>query len=572
MSTTIIERRSIKTELSEFDLHPLLARIYSARGVKGMHELERGLDKLLPYDQLKNIDAAVAVLVQALEQQQSVMVVGDFDADGATSTALMVSALTAFGAKTVNFIVPNRFEYGYGLSPEIVVEAAKLSPDLIITVDNGISSVEGVAMAKQLGINVLITDHHLAPAVLPEAAAIVNPNQPGDNFPSKNLAGVGVAFYVMLALRSQLRQLGWFAANNIAEPNMADLLDLVALGTVADVVPLDHNNRILVQQGIDRMRRGKIRPGIRALLEVANRDPKNLVSSNLGFIVGPRLNAAGRLDDMSIGIRCLLTEDETNARELAAQLDGLNVERREIEDKMKAEAMSALTSIDLNKKMPTGICLFDSHWHQGVVGILAARIKEKFHRPVIAFAKVSDSELKGSARSVVGVHIRDVLDAVATQHPELISKFGGHAMAAGLSLKPDNYTAFAAAFDAEVKKHLSEKDICGKIFSDGELVPDDFCLQVAELIEEGGPWGQEFPAPSFDGTFTIVQQRLLREKHLKLILACGDKYLDAIAFNVDTRVWPNMRCEQVQVAYKLDINEWQGRRNVQLLVDHIAAV
>lgn len=571
MTTTIIERRSTKTELSEFDLHPLLARIYSARGVKGMVELERGLDKLLPYDQLKNIDKAVDVLVQALEQQQSIMIVGDFDADGATSTTLMVSALTAIGAKEVNYIVPNRFEYGYGLSPEIVVEAAKQSPDLIITVDNGISSVEGVEMAKKLGITVLITDHHLAPAVLPDAAAIVNPNQPDDLFPSKNLAGVGVAFYVMLALRSRLRQLGWFAANSINEPNMGNFLDLVALGTVADVVPLDHNNRILVQQGIDRMRKGKIRPGIKALLEIANRDPKNLVSSNLGFIVGPRLNAAGRLDDMSIGIRCLLTEDAANAREIAAQLDGLNVERREIEDKMKTEAMSILANIDLNKKMPTGICLFDSHWHQGVVGILAARIKEKFHRPVIAFAKVSDTEMKGSARSVVGVHIRDVLDAVATKHPELVSKFGGHAMAAGLSLSPDNFSAFSDAFDAEVKKHLSDKDICGKIFSDGELVPDDFCLQVAELLEEGGPWGQEFPAPSFDGTFKIVQQRLLKEKHLKLILASGDKYLDAIAFNVDTRIWPNMRCENVQVAYKLDINEWQGRRNVQLIVDHIVA-
>lgn len=573
MTTMIIEQRPATTSLLDDSIHPILARIYAARGVTSNAELERGLDQLLPYQSLLGIDQAVARLVQALAQQEHIMIVGDFDADGATSTSLVVTALRAMGAAKVSFIVPNRFEYGYGLSPEIVAEASKQLPSLIITVDNGISSLEGVQKARELGIDVVITDHHLAPETLPEAVAIVNPNQPGDPFPSKNLAGVGVIFYVMLALRAQLREQGWFGAQGIPEPNLGELLDLVALGTVADVVVLDHNNRVLVHQGIERMRAGRVRPGIRALLDVAGRNVQKLVATDLGFAVGPRLNAAGRLDDMSIGIACLLAQDEATAHQLAQQLDTLNKERRQIEDQMKADAMQALQTIHLSKNMPSGVCLFDEKWHQGVVGILAARIKERYHRPVIAFAKVSEEELKGSARSVQGVHIRDVLDAVATKHPSLINKFGGHAMAAGLSIHPDNYSDFTAAFDQGVREVISEDQLCGKILTDGPLGQDDFCLQVAEMLQQGGPWGQGFPAPIFEGEFELVQQRLLKERHLKMVLGVDHKtFVDAIQFNVDTKQWPNQRCRNVRAVFTLDINEWQGRRTIQLMVQHLQAL
>lgn len=570
---SVIVRREIQTALSCDNLHPLLARIYAARGIASSCELERDLQALLPYNALSGITTAVEVLYSALKNGKHIVIIGDFDADGATSTSVAVSALRSFGAKRVSYLVPNRFEYGYGLTPEIVEFAAQLQPEVIVTVDNGISSIDGVASAKQRGWQVVVTDHHLPAAELPKADAIVNPNCIGDTFPSKSIAGVGVIFYVMLALRSHLREVNWFAERALPDPNMAALLDLVALGTVADVVYLDKNNRILVHQGLTRMRAGKVRPGIQALLEVAERDITKLTATDLGFAIGPRLNAAGRLADMSKGIECLLSEDLSKACILAAELDQLNRERKVIEAEMSEQARASLSQIQLEKNCPIGICLFDPAWHQGVIGILASRIKEQMHRPVIAFAAVNDHELKGSARSVSGLHIRDALDAIASQHPGLITKFGGHAMAAGLSLPRENFPLFAQLFDEEVRKHLSEADLCGRIYSDGELKRHELTLTTAELLREAGPWGQGFPEPIFDGVFTLVQQRLLKEKHLKLTLAAEDNHLiDAIAFNVDLKHWPNERCERVHVAYRLDINEWRHRRNVQLMVEHLQAV
>lgn len=486
---------------------------------------------------------------------------------------MVVRALHLLGARDVRFVVPNRFEYGYGLTPEIVAVAAEQQPRLLITVDNGISSVEGVAAAKARGMRVLITDHHLPGARLPEADAIVNPNQTGDGFPSKHLAGVGVIFYVMLALRARLREIQWFARAGIAEPNLGQLLDLVALGTVADVVPLDHNNRILVSQGLARIRAGRCNAGIRALLDIAGRNPQQLVAADLGFAVGPRLNAAGRLQDMSLGINCLLSDDPAAARAMAARLDQLNQERRVIETKMQDEALVGLAELQLSDEdtaLPIGLCIYQEHWHQGVIGILASRIKDRLHRPVIAFAQSGESELKGSARSVQGVHIRDVLDAVAAHHPGLVSKFGGHAMAAGLSLARENFAAFSAAFDEEVRRHLAPADLRGIILSDGELVAEDMNLEMAELLRGAGPWGQAFPEPLFDGHFEIVQRRIVGERHLKMVVKSPgrDAVFDAIAFNTLDAEWPPQTA-RVQLAYKLDINEYRGQRSAQLLVEHV---
>ncbi len=556
-------------------LHPLLARIYATRGVQASVELERGLERLVPFDRLKGTKEAVDLLVEALQRQQSILVIGDFDADGATSTALAVSALRALGAERVGFLVPNRFQFGYGLTPEIVEVAIKNGqPDLIITVDNGIASLAGVAAAHSHAIRVLITDHHLPGRELPLADAIVNPNQPDDDFPSKNLAGVGVIFYVMLALRARLRQNNWFEKNNIDEPNMGQFLDLVALGTVADVVPLDHNNRILVHQGLKRIASGKARPGIKALLAVAGRHYEQITASDLGFAVAPRLNAAGRLDDMSLGIHCLLSENENHARDLAIQLDALNRERQAIENDMQRQALEAVQRITLTDTLPLGLCLFDERWHQGVAGIVASRIKERVHRPVIAFTAVSANELKGSARSISGVHIRDVLDAIATQHPGLIIKFGGHAMAAGLSLAREKLEAFRSAFENELKKHISESELRHELLSDGELGSSELTLDVAKLLRLAGPWGQGFAEPLFDNRFIILEQRLLKEKHLKLILNLTDYHvpIEAIAFNVDRSIWPNLRVQEVHAAYRLDVNEYAGNQRVQLIIEHLEAL
>ncbi|OWP50477.1 single-stranded-DNA-specific exonuclease RecJ [Pseudomonas nitroreducens] len=567
-----IESRPLPPTLPDLgDLPPLLTRLYAARGVQRAAELDKGLARLIPYQQLKGVDAAVELLVDALEKGQRILYVGDFDADGATASSVGVLALRMLGAAWVDYLVPNRFEYGYGLTPEIVAVALEKRPDLLVTVDNGISSIDGVAAAKAAGLRVLVTDHHLPGPELPAADAIVNPNQPGCEFPSKAMAGVGVIFYVMLALRARLRERGWFAARGIAEPNLAELLDLVSLGSVADVVPLDANNRILVHQGLARIRAGRARPGLRALLEVAGRDCRRITSTDLGFILGPRLNAAGRLDDMSLGIELLLCEDESVARDMAVQLDQLNQDRKAIEQGMQREALAQLKELPM-EEMPFGLCLFDPEWHQGVIGILASRLKERYHRPTIAFADAGDGTLKGSARSVPGFHIRDALDAVAARHPGLISKFGGHAMAAGLSLPQENFGAFAAAFDAEVRRQLDEEDLTGRLLSDGQLGAEEFHLELARALRQAGPWGQHFPEPLFHGIFQIIQQRVVGERHLKLVLKteCGSLQLDAIAFNIDREIWPNPTVRWAEVAYKLDVNEFRGNETVQLMVAHIA--
>jgi len=571
--TINIQRRALVAHHLPGDLHPVLARIYAARSVTAPEQLEHALDRLLPYHGLMGISQAAALLADAVIAQQRILILGDFDADGATSCALAVRALRLLGVAHVDYLVPNRFEYGYGLTPEIVAVAAQREPDLLITVDNGISSVDGVRAAKAAGMRVVVTDHHLPGEQLPDADAIVNPNQRGDTFASKNLAGVGVIFYVMLALRAQLRERGWFVKRNLAEPNLARLLDLVTLGTVADVVPLDYNNRILVQQGLARLRKAQCCAGIRALLQVSNRRYERVVAADLAFAVAPRLNAAGRLEDMSLGIECLLTDSEDHALALAQRLDELNHDRREIETQMKDQALAALKTLQLNAdspELPVGLCLFDPHWHQGVIGLLAARVKEKFHRPVIAFAPSSDDEIKGSARSVSGLHIRDALDAVAARHPGLVQKFGGHAMAAGLTLRRADYEAFSLAFDMEVRRHLQPADLRGVLHSDGELRPDEITLDLAQLLRYAAPWGQAFPEPMFDGTFELVQHRVVGERHLKMVLrAPGEKRLiDAIAFNTSATQWPDTT-RQVNAAYRVDVNEYQGKQNVQLLVEYV---
>lgn len=557
--------------LLKSDLPDILKRVYAARHVTDQAELSYELSDLLPFDTLMGIEQAIAVLTQALQEQQRFLIVGDFDADGATSTALAVSALHSFGAQHVDYLVPNRFEYGYGLTPEIVNVAAAQKPDVIITVDNGIASCAGVDAANTLGIKVVITDHHLPGDTLPEAAAIVDPNQTGDEFPSKCLAGVGVIFYVMLALRRELITRNWFSEQAIPQPNMGDLLDLVALGTVADVVPLDHNNRILVHQGLKRIRSDKCRPGLRALLQVANREPFRLVAADLGFAIGPRLNAAGRLDDMSLGIACLLA-DEAQALSMAKQLDDLNQERRAIEEEMKQQAYQAIQQLHLDKDtLPHGLCLYDPSWHQGVVGIVAGRVKDRFYRPVIAFAKVSETELKGSARSISGLHIRDTLDAVAKKHPTLIEKFGGHAMAAGLSLALEHLEPFTAAFNEEIKRVLSDDQLEATLNVDGEVASDDMTLATAELLRDAGPWGQHFPEPLFTGHFELLEQRLVGGKHLKVLLGLQDvlETIDAIAFNVDPEQWPNYRLNSIDLVYRLDVNEYRGRRRLQLIIEEL---
>ncbi|MFT6253760.1 MAG: single-stranded-DNA-specific exonuclease [Granulosicoccus sp.] len=568
----VISRRETSSHQLTNTLHPLLQRIFSARGVTDDSELDYQFKHLLPPTLLKGLPDAVTLLSHAVRKQQKILIVGDFDADGATSCALSILALRAMGVEQVDFLVPNRFEYGYGLTPEIVEVASQQSPDLIVTVDNGIASVEGVAKAKSLGIKVLVTDHHLPPDILPAADAIVNPNQQGCDFPSKNLAGVGVIFYVLTALRTELRNQGWFERQSIPEPNMASYVDLVALGTVADVVPLDRNNRVLVHQGLQRIKAGYTRPGILALIQVAGKDYQRISSSDFGFIIGPRLNAAGRLDDMSIGIQCLLTDNHDVAHELAAELDGLNRDRRAIESSMQQEAIQHLDSITLDDQaIPAGICLYNPSWHQGVVGIVASRIKEKYYRPVIAFAPsdVDSDVIKGSARSIPPLHIRDVLDSIATRYPNILQKFGGHAMAAGLSLHKDDYEKFTQLFDQTIQDQLSSEDFHEIVLSDGELSAAEVDLPIAHAIQQAGPWGQGFPEPVFDGDFFIVNQRIVGEKHLKLVLsldAQGINTVDGIAFNISADQWPDHHVSKVHVVYQLSVNVFRGQESVQLMV------
>jgi single-stranded-DNA-specific exonuclease len=564
-------RRTSESDSFKIHHHPVLNRIYCSRGIKTPLELEYGFEHLLPYQSLLGIDRAVTCLYDVLEQEKKILIVGDFDADGATSTAVAVRALRSFGAKKIDFLVPNRFEFGYGLTPELVEVAYRdFNPDLIVTVDNGIANHAGVIAAKEHGMRVIITDHHLAAESLPPADAIVNPNQPGDTFQSKHMAGVGVIFYVMLALRRYLSDHDWFKQKCIPEPNMSKLLDIVALGTVADVVALDHNNRILIQQGLRRIRAGHCVPGITALLEMGNRNQARLVSADLGFVVAPRLNAAGRLDDMSLGIECLLTDDLIKARAMAKTLNQLNEERRLIEQDMQEQAIDALKKFNVDQtSLPYGLCLFDEDWHQGVIGILASRIKDRYHRPVIAFAASNDTELKGSARSINGLHIRDALATIALQHPELMKKFGGHAMAAGLTISRDSFDFFSKTFNDVIAAQLGDQDLQQMLLSDGELQTNELTLDVAEIVREAGPWGQAFPEPLFDGVFEIIEQRLVGGKHLKMVLAKEGIMLDAIAFNIDLNQWPNYRLEYVKIAYRLDINEFRNKRKVQLIVEHL---
>ena len=546
-------------QLEQQGLHPLLARLYAARGIKDKSELDYELKSLIPPTALTNATEAAHLLADAIEAEAKMLIIGDYDCDGATATAVGMRALKSLGAD-VNFLLPDRFKLGYGLSPEIVDVAAQQSPDLIITVDNGIASLEGVARAQQHGIATLITDHHLPAETLPDADCIVNPNQPGCDFPSKCIAGVGVMFYVMLALRAELRERGYFAER--PEPNFASLLDLVALGTVADVVKLDRNNRILVSQGLKRMRAGQMQVGIAALFKAAGRDPKKATAMDLGFIVGPRLNAAGRLADMRLGVECLLTDDPSRALQIAQELDTLNRERREIESGMQEQALILLESLDANDATP-GIALFDESWHEGVVGILASRIKDKLHRPVFAFAPGEGGIVKGSGRSIPGLHLRDALDLVAKRAPGLLIRFGGHAMAAGATVNAENFDKFKELFAQVAGELLAPADLTRTLETDGNLEGSYISLATARLLENE-IWGQGFPAPLFMDDFEVEQQRVLKDKHLKLRLRKGDTRIDAIQFNFSTQ--PGNR---TRLAYRLAINEYMGVESPQLMVEHL---
>ena len=563
----------------------LLDRVLSLRGVNTSGELVLQLKNLHPISKLKGIEQATLLLIDAIINKQRILIIGDFDADGATSTALVVRALNMMGHSQVDYLVPNRFEYGYGLTPEIVTEAAKFSPDLIITVDNGISSIKGVEQAKSMGYKVVITDHHLPAKQLPNADAIINPNQVGCEFPSKSLAGVGVAFYLMLAVKSELLKKQYFVEKQLTEPNLTELLDLVALGTVADVVPLDENNRILVEQGLRRMRSGLVSVGINALFTVGKRNIKNAVSTDLGFACGPRLNAAGRLDDMSLGIECLLTDDPQQAMDYATALDDLNIERRAIEEEMKAEALVLLEELDNDRlvgDLPPVICLYKKTWHQGVIGILAARVRERYNRPTIIFAPADpnddeNTEIKGSARSIPTIHIRDIFDEVATANIGLLEKFGGHAMAAGLSIAESHLDEFTQAICEVVNCHADEATFQEIYYSDGELKADDFDLKNADSLRYAAPWGQHFPAPVFDNQFVVVNKRLLKEKHLKLVLRpcysasqqqSQQRTVQAIAFNVDLTEWPE-EGNEIHLLYRLEVNEFRGDCCLQLMVEKV---
>ncbi len=553
-------------------LHSVTQRVLAARGVIDGHALDTSLKGLIPADSLGAIDAAAALIESVMESGGRILIIGDFDADGATSTAVALRALEAMGAPDAAYLVPNRFEYGYGLTPEIVALAAAERPALIITVDNGISSVDGVQSAKQSGIRVLITDHHLPGAVLPQADAIVNPNLPGEKFASKCLAGVGVIFYVMTALRTRLRDSGWFGRRGLAEPNLANFLDLVALGTVADVVPLDQNNRRLVAQGLARIRAGRCQPGISALIDAAGRNRERMTTSDLGFALGPRLNAAGRMADMSVGIECLISEDAHRCAAIADELNRLNRERREVEDNMRDQAFASIEQSivsTIGDEYPAAFCIFQDDWHQGVVGIVASRIKDRFHRPAIAFAPVDDTTIKGSARSIPGLHIRDTLDAVATGNPGLLSRFGGHAMAAGLTLERDAFDRFQRAFIAEAGLRLEANALDRVIATDGELQAGEFTLDLARELATVMPWGQGFPEPRFAGQFRIEDRRVVGGSHAKLVLVApsSGEVIAAIAFGAAAERW-YMQADEIAVVYKLDVNHYRGLDTLQLIIDY----
>lgn len=552
-------------------LPPLLQRIYAARQLASVPELDRSLARLPSPFQLKGMTVMVEHLEAVIRQRRKLLIVADYDADGATACCVALLGLALLGAKHLDYLVPSRFGFGYGLTPELVRVAAERQPAVLLTVDNGISSLEGVRLAHDLGIEVLITDHHLPGRELPAAEAIVNPHQPGDVFPGRALAGVGVMFFVLLALRQRLREGGWFHEKGMDAPNLGQLLDLVALGTVADVVALDHVNRILVHQGLLRIRKGLARPGLLALMQVAGRPYHKTTSTELAFSVAPRLNAAGRMEDMSTGIECLLSSDADRALELAHALDGLNRARRQKEEQMTRDALNHLDKLALTDCARFGLCLYDADWHQGVIGILASRIKDRVYRPVIAFAS-ADNEIKGSARSIDGIHIRDVLSDIAAEHPHLIKKFGGHAMAAGLSLSPERFDDFARIFDTAIAARLAGRDMERTLLSDGSLQAGEIDLGMAELLQTAGPWGQGFPEPLFDGHFEVLACRILKERHLKFVLRPldGECPFDGIAFSVESpEAW--LACSRIRLAYRLDINEYRDQRNIQLRVEYMEA-
>jgi single-stranded-DNA-specific exonuclease len=583
--SSIVRRNSpVSEELQNSELHPLLKKIFANRGVTKLKQIKYSLNDLIDYSLLKGIGTASEIVSEAIIQQKTILVVGDFDADGATSCAVMLRSLKAFGLLNVDYLVPNRFDFGYGLSPQIVdvaaLSASRPKPDLIITVDNGISSVDGVNRANELGIQVVVTDHHLAGDTLPDAAAIVNPNQPGCEFPTKMIAGVGVAFYLMLAVRAALRTKNWFndraAESGRSEPNMANYLDIVALGTVADVVPLDENNRILVESGLQRIRANKACAGINALLTIAGKSIERCSSQDFGFVIGPRLNAAGRLDDMSVGIECLLSDDYEQALQYAATLNQMNLQRRQIEGEMLEQAFDFLQQkisvLNGSDVIPDALALYDEQWHQGVVGLLASRIKDKFHRPVIAFADAGNGELKGSGRSISGLHMRDVLDAISKQHNNLIDKFGGHAMAAGLTIKQQNFERFQMAFSDHVSLILRPEDLNNTSETDGSIDEKYLTIETSEQLKYASPWGQLFSEPVFDDVFKVINWRIVGEKHLKLDLAkeeSGACYA-AIAFNKTDADLP-AGDNNIRIVYRLDVNEYRGKRKLQLIVQHIEA-
>lgn len=564
----------VRRSLGEFH-HPkycnLVNRIYASRGIKDPLDIDYELKNLLPFHSLKEIDACQDRLVQMVMNQERCLVIGDFDVDGATSTTIAIDALRAFGAKHVDFLLPDRFKFGYGLTPGIVDAALAFKPDVIITVDNGISSIEGVKAARKHGIDVVITDHHLPGECIPNDCIIVNPNQPGDNFPSKNLAGVGVIFYVMCALRSRLREKNWFKTQAIPDVSMAQYLDLVALGTVADVVPLDRNNRLLVKRGLHRMRAGFCRPGITALLHAGSRQLERLRADDLGFIVGPRLNAAGRLEDMRVGVLCLLSHSYDEASQFARELNDLNQRRKEIELSMKKQALDTLEKLAISQADLKGICIFDPTWHEGVVGLIASRIKDQYHRPTIAFAPHGKDMLKGSGRSIPGVHLRDVLADVEANYPGLMDRFGGHAMAVGLSLNVKHLKAFEDAFSEMVAKRLEHLSLDQIIYTDGELEVNEISLHTTKALMDAGPFGQQFPPPCFDGVFELVDQKIVGKNHLKVMLRMkgGQRIIHGITFNVDLDQWPNEHVEWVHIVYRLDINYFQGNENLQLIIERI---
>ena len=566
-----IKAREFDLSNSRFErrLSSTIQRILLSRGISSDTALDQRLSTLSPPQHLAGINAAVDLLEPALQLQKTVLICGDYDADGATATALVIRVLRAMGLKNIDFLVPNRFDFGYGLSPALVAVAAESKPDLILTVDNGISSLAGVAEARKRAIQVLVTDHHLPGSELPDANAIVNPNQPGCEFPSKNLAGVGVVFYLLIALRARLRQSNWFEENQLAEPRLENYLDIVALGTVADLVPLDQLNRVLVSQGLKLIRSGQGNAGIKAILEVSGRDFSQARSADLGFAVGPRINAAGRLDDITEGINCLLADDPTIAHQHARDLHHINLERRQIQDQMQADADRSLAMLKLDRSnLPWGYCCFEEQWHQGLVGLVAARIKDSIHRPVIAFARSEEgSELKGSARSIAGLHIRDCLERVNSQHPALIRKFGGHAMAAGLTIGDSDYHLFCQAFDEAARELLNEEDLQSVLWNDGVLDDTDFSLEFASTLESLLPWGQGIPEPQFQGRFEVIGSRCLKEKHLKMQLAKSgtSKVLDAIWFNVPVELM-TLSAGLVDVIYRLEINRFRGSESLQLQI------